>query len=214
MIAALLRLSVAAALGAVIGFDRELHAKPAGLRTNMVVAIATAAFAYIGSQLFEGGDPTRIASQVVTGIGFLGGGAIFASGGKPHGLTTAAALWAAAAVGVAAGLGRYAVASAIALVVVVVLWPFDRFVMGALWPRFRHIAHFQILAQEPRHLTEIRAALRHANVSTLEVEVFPIGEHLTFDAKVVGRLADLRAAEAAIEQIDDVALVARPSADL
>jgi uncharacterized membrane protein YhiD involved in acid resistance len=152
-----------------------------------------------------------VASQVVSGIGFLGGGAIFAAGGKPHGLTTAAALWSAAAVGVAAGLGEYAVASAIALVVVVVLWPLDRIATGALWPRLRHTAHFQILVQRPSQLTEIREALRGADIRVLEVDVFPAGEHLAFDALVVGRLTNLRSAEAAIDAVSDIALVSRPS---
>jgi putative Mg2+ transporter-C (MgtC) family protein len=112
-LAALFRLAVAAALGAVIGLERELDEKAAGLRTHMLVSVGSALFTMVGAYGFEefarnGGvstDPSRIAAQVVTGIGFLGAGVIFRQGFTVRGLTTAASLWVVAAVGMAAGAG-------------------------------------------------------------------------------------------------------------
>lgn len=96
-------LVVAALLSAVIGLERELRQQDAGLRTHMLVGLGAALFASVGIAL--GSDPTRIAAQVVSGIGFLGAGAIFRSGETIRGLTTAAGLWLVAAIGVAAGSG-------------------------------------------------------------------------------------------------------------
>ncbi|NUR71371.1 MAG: MgtC/SapB family protein [Hamadaea sp.] len=99
----LTQIAVAAALGASIGLERELNAQPAGLRTHMLVCLGAGLFTLSGAQLV-GTDPTRIAAQVVTGIGFLGGGAILREGANIRGLTTAASLWVTAAIGTAVGL--------------------------------------------------------------------------------------------------------------
>ncbi len=108
----LFRLAVAAALGAAIGLERELDEKAAGLRTHMLVSLGAALFTMVGAYGFEdfakGGvstDPSRIAAQVVTGIGFLGAGVIFRQGFTVRGLTTAASLWVVAAIGMASGAG-------------------------------------------------------------------------------------------------------------
>ncbi len=118
--ATVLQLLAAAGLGAAIGLERELSAQPAGLRTHMLVALGAALFTLVGTQLV-GADPTRIAAQVVTGIGFLGGGAIFREGTTPRGLTTAASLWVTAAIGLAIGLRAWGAAGVTALVALVVL---------------------------------------------------------------------------------------------
>jgi putative Mg2+ transporter-C (MgtC) family protein len=117
-----LRLALAAALGGAIGLEREYRHKPAGLRTNMLIALGSALFSVTSVQIGSGaGSPDRIAAQVVTGIGFLGAGAILRSGENIHGLTTAATIWVNAAIGMAAGLGAYAVASVAAAITLVVL---------------------------------------------------------------------------------------------
>ena len=107
----LLRLFVAAALGGAIGLERELDEKAAGLRTHMLVAGGSAIFTVASFALFAGEgttrDPTRIAAQIVTGIGFLGAGAIIRQGLSVRGLTTAASLWLVAAIGMAAGAGYW-----------------------------------------------------------------------------------------------------------
>lgn len=101
----LIELVAAAGLGSVIGLERELTSQPAGFRTHLLVALGAALFTETGLGL-SGSDPTRVAAQVVTGIGFLGAGAILRDGGSVRGLTTAASLWVTAAAGVACGIGR------------------------------------------------------------------------------------------------------------
>jgi putative Mg2+ transporter-C (MgtC) family protein len=116
------RLLLAAALGAAIGLERELRRKPAGLRTNMLIALGAALFTMVSLALTSsGGTPDRIAAQVVTGIGFLGAGAILRSGGSVHGMTTAATIWVNAAIGMATGAGEYGIAVIATLVTLVVL---------------------------------------------------------------------------------------------
>jgi putative Mg2+ transporter-C (MgtC) family protein len=127
-----LRLLLAAGLGAAIGLERESRKKPAGLRTNILIAVGSALFTITSIQLAEiGGTPDRIAAGIVTGMGFLGGGAILRSGISVKGMTTAATIWVNAAVGMAAGAGEYALAAmatAVTLVVLAVLPPIEAFV--------------------------------------------------------------------------------------
>ena len=113
-----LRLATSVVLVLLIGWDREIHRHPAGLRTHLLVALGACAFT-IGGVVTAGGttDPTRIAAQVVTGVGFLGAGAIWKAPVENfvHGLTTAASLWIAAAIGLLAGVGAYPLATATAI---------------------------------------------------------------------------------------------------
>jgi putative Mg2+ transporter-C (MgtC) family protein len=116
----LLRLVVAALLGGAIGMERELRERQAGLRTHLVVCVGSALFTLVSAYgfhefLVNGGslvrtDPTRIAAQIVSGIGFLGAGAIIRQGLSVKGLTTAATLWLVAAIGMASGAGYYSAA--------------------------------------------------------------------------------------------------------
>jgi putative Mg2+ transporter-C (MgtC) family protein len=116
----LVRLSVAAALGGAIGLERELREHQAGLRTHLLVSVGSAVFTIVSAYGFNdflthGGtlvrtDPTRIAAQIVTGIGFLGAGAILRQGLSIRGLTTAASLWLVAGIGMASGAGYYSAA--------------------------------------------------------------------------------------------------------
>ena len=101
----LLRLVVATVLSGLVGWHREISHRQAGLRTHVLVGIGAALFTLAGIDGFEGGDEARIAAGVVTGVGFLGAGAIFREGANIHGLTTAAGLWAVAAIGITAGAG-------------------------------------------------------------------------------------------------------------
>jgi putative Mg2+ transporter-C (MgtC) family protein len=117
-----LRLALAAGLGGAIGLEREFRHKPAGLRPNMLIALGSALFSILSVELGgAAGSPDRVAAQIVTGIGFLGAGAILRSGESIHGLTTAATIWVNAAIGMAAGLGAYAVAAGGATLTLVVL---------------------------------------------------------------------------------------------
>ena len=125
------RLIVAAALGLAVGFEREIHGHPAGLRTHMLVAVGSGLFTVLSAYGFGEGtaaapiDPTRIAAQIVSGIGFLGAGAILKDGIVIRGLTTAASLWATSAVGMAAGAGEYIIAAVATGTILVSLWPIN-----------------------------------------------------------------------------------------
>lgn len=125
------RLVVASLLGLAIGFEREIHGHPAGLRTHMLVSLGSGLFTVLSAEGFGEGtpstpiDPTRIAAQIVSGIGFLGAGAILKEGIVIRGLTTAASLWATAAVGMAAGAGEHLIATVAAAVILISLWPIN-----------------------------------------------------------------------------------------
>jgi putative Mg2+ transporter-C (MgtC) family protein len=106
----LVRLMLAAFLTLVIGIDRERRDKSAGLRTHMLAGIGACLFTSIGAFSFTGGDPTRVAAGVVTGIGFLGGGVVFRGEDRVRDLTTAASIWTTAAIGATVGVGAWLLA--------------------------------------------------------------------------------------------------------
>jgi putative Mg2+ transporter-C (MgtC) family protein len=133
----LIRLAAGAGLGAAVGVERELRDREAGVRTHLLVALGAALFTIVsayGFREFAGGsvDPTRIAAQIVTGIGFLGAGAIIREGLSVRGLTTAGSLWVVAGVGMACGAGYYWPAAVAAGLTIVALWPLRIFAFRAL----------------------------------------------------------------------------------
>src|SRR5450759_3555510 len=118
-----LRLLVALVLGLILGIEREFRGHPAGIKTMGLIALGACMFTTLGL-LPEFGtrvDPTRIAAQIVTGVGFLGAGSILRQGGDVHGLTTAASIWVAASLGMAVGFGYYLIAIFTTFLVVVML---------------------------------------------------------------------------------------------
>jgi putative Mg2+ transporter-C (MgtC) family protein len=138
-VALLVRLVVGTVLGAMIGYERQLHGRPAGLRTHLIVALASTTFMIVsthfvyfqhyGKEDLVAVDSSRIAASVVTGIGFLGAGAILRTGISVQGLTTAAGLWLVAAIGLSAGAGMYVVsvaATAVGVTALTVLRRFER----------------------------------------------------------------------------------------
>ena len=131
------RMLIAAALGAAIGLEREIHDHPAGMRTHLLVSLGSAIFTELSIFAFSGGpapngslptDTSRVAAQIVSGIGFLGAGAILKYGTSIRGLTTAASLWTAAAIGMAAGAGEWLIAGVGTTIVLVSLWPLNALV--------------------------------------------------------------------------------------
>jgi putative Mg2+ transporter-C (MgtC) family protein len=153
----ILRIALAAALGGAIGAERELRERGAGLRTHLLVSVGSALFTLVSAYGFRGFDygsqngivfdPTRIAAQIVTGIGFLGAGAIIRQGLSIRGLTTAATLWIAAAIGLAAGAGYYSAALVTTAAVLIALGP------------LRYVARRtlrQVRQEEGRLLVELR----------------------------------------------------------
>jgi putative Mg2+ transporter-C (MgtC) family protein len=129
-----LRLVVALVLGFVIGLEREYHRHPAGLRTMAMVSVGSCLFTMLGTALGNHNtDPTRVAAQVVTGVGFLGAGAILRQGTNVHGLTTAASIWVVAAVGMAVGFGLFllpAICTVLVVVSLVVCRPLETRLFG------------------------------------------------------------------------------------
>ncbi|MBX3225264.1 MAG: MgtC/SapB family protein [Labilithrix sp.] len=133
----LLRVATGAALGGAIGYERGRHRRPVGLRTHLIVALASATFMVVSSQFayyqqFAKGDgvevdASRIAASVVSAVGFLAGGAILRSGLSVQGLTTAAGLWLVTAIGLCAGAGMYVESSAVTLMGILALTVFRRF---------------------------------------------------------------------------------------
>lgn len=101
------RLSLSLTLGGLIGLEREVLRKPAGLRTHILVALGSALFTILSLYGFPGSDPARVAAYIVAGVGFIGGGAIIQSRDRVIGITTAASLFVTAAIGMACGAGLY-----------------------------------------------------------------------------------------------------------
>ncbi len=125
----ILRLALAALLGGLIGAEREYRAKVAGVRTHLLVALGAALMMIVSRYGFDGhGDPSRVAAQIVSGIGFLGAGAIIVQKHAIHGLTTAAGIWVAAGIGMAVAAGLYTVALATTLFALIGLEAFGFFV--------------------------------------------------------------------------------------
>ncbi len=120
----------AAFLSMIIGLDRERGDQPAGIRTHMLVGLGACLFTLLSKFAFPGGDTSRIASNIVVGIGFLGAGTIIQRGGQPHHLTTAASIWATAAVGMAVGAGAWFLALIAAVLVWIILAVIRRFSKG------------------------------------------------------------------------------------
>jgi putative Mg2+ transporter-C (MgtC) family protein len=204
----LARLTLAAVLGGAIGFERELRDREAGLRTHLLVCLGSALFTIVsaygfrefltsGDQVIRA-DPTRIAAQIVTGIGFLGAGAIIRQGLSVRGLTTAATLWVAAAIGIAAGAGYYSGAVLGTVVTIVALWPLRiaaHWVFERLRPEERSVV---VELRQGTKAAELIEALEraHARIEHFQLE----DEHdrrivtLTLDTpseKLLTELADL-----------------------
>jgi putative Mg2+ transporter-C (MgtC) family protein len=129
----LLRLTLAAVLGGAVGMEREIREREAGLRTHLLVSVGAALFTLVSAYAWTDWsfstrdglvfDPTRIAAQIVTGIGFLGAGAIIRQGLSVRGLTTAATLWLVAGIGMASGAGYWEAAVIATVGAIVTLWP-------------------------------------------------------------------------------------------
>jgi len=124
-------LATAMALGALIGLERQMHRKPAGLRTNMMICMAATVFTLLCTSLADGNAnaEARVIQGIITGVGFLGAGALMHTQGNVHGLTTAATIWLVTGVGIACGLGRYHTAVLTTVLTLLILWglsPLDK----------------------------------------------------------------------------------------
>ena len=183
-----LKLTLAAVCGAAIGIERELHDKPAGLRTNMLICVGSAlitmvslhvALSYAERQV-NIADPGRIAAQIVSGIGFLGAGTIIQARGSVHGLTTAATIWVMAGIGLAIGSGAYAPAIATTVILLATLAALG-WLEGHLTPR-RHFVYFHVAAdRRPGLLDEINNLADRQKVSLDDFALKRGADDLTID---------------------------------
>ncbi len=121
----LIKLTISLCLGALIGAEREYKSKVAGFRTIILITLGSTLFTLVSVALVGQGDPTRIASTVVTGIGFLGAGVIYRETGTIKGITTAAVIWAAAAIGMMVGFGLFAISIISVILVLIILLSFS-----------------------------------------------------------------------------------------
>ena len=114
-------MGLAVGCGGLIGLERQIRGKPAGIRTSILICFSTTTFVHLGAAVAGAADPTRVLGQVVTGVGFLGAGVIMAREGIVTGMTSAAAIWMLAAIGAAIGLMQFSAAAMLTLVTLVVL---------------------------------------------------------------------------------------------
>jgi len=182
------RLILAAVLGGIIGLEREIRHKPAGLRTNMFICIGSALFTILSDELagkYGIGDHTRIAAQIIPGIGFLGAGAILRERGTVVGLTTAATIFVVASMGMAVGGGLYWTSIytclLILMLLVVVGWLEDAFSLKTRRMVFRLTAQNLEAA-----MSTVNAAFAEAEVAVQHFQVLRIGQDfvLEFEADV------------------------------
>lgn len=171
------RLIIAIICGTMIGFERELKGRSAGLKTCILICIGATIFSSIAALVSNNtgmGDPTRIAAQIVSGIGFLGGGAIIHSRGSVYGITTAATIWIVGAIGVAIGIELYPIAIMTSVVCVIIL-----VVVQFIEERFtdklqlKHKLFFVefITNKNPKELEELYAILHEMGIETSEVSL-------------------------------------------
>ena len=204
----LARVAVAAGLGGAIGIERELREREAGFRTHLLVSVGAALFTLVSAYAWDDFgfgdgvtfDPTRIAAQIVTGIGFLGAGAIIRQGLSVRGLTTAATLWVVAAIGMASGAGYYSGAVVVTGVVLFALWPL-RFVARPFFER-PHRRRIAIELGAQRRAAPVLSALEELGVDvrsfsldkegrTTRLDVLAELPHGARDEEILLRLGEL-----------------------
>jgi putative Mg2+ transporter-C (MgtC) family protein len=204
-------LALAALLGGAVGLERELRAKPAGLRTNILICVGATLYTHLSIALAGGaGDPGRVAAQIVTGVGFLGAGTILHSRGSITGLTSAATIWLVAAVGVAIGTGMLFEAAGATLLVLIVLRA-----LGAIEPLIRRRAVVSRLRVEvdavPGRAEDVERIVREAGLEIEGIHAEPRGGRLVLELEARGpqhqqdqaKLSLLRASGAYTLSVDE-----------
>ncbi len=216
----ILRLAAATALTSLIGLDRERHESSAGLRTHALVGMASCLFMIASAFGFRDIlgtpnvtlDPSRIAAQIVTGIGFLGAGTIIANGSTVRGLTTAASIWTVAAIGLAVGGGMYwaaVIATAIALILLVVLRPWEQR-LDRHWRKQTVTATFDPAVTS---LEAMLASLRAANLHVCRISVDMNGDNSGKVAQIAVEEHGEASLHAAIQALTGVQGVRSASGD-
>jgi putative Mg2+ transporter-C (MgtC) family protein len=207
LVDALARMGLALLLGSLIGLERQLHQKMAGLRTNALVALGSAGFV-VFSALTAQGDPTRVAAQVVSGIGFLGAGVIMHQGVNVHGLNTAATLWCSAMVGTFAGGGFWVPCCVAAFLIILTNLALRRLVYRLQLPSMRsvgaeaanYIVEISCKGAEEAHMRSVLLhSLTQAGLGLREIDSADIPE--TTKVTVTAKAHASKRDDVALEQI-------------
>ena len=212
------RLVIAAALTGAVGLEREFRERAAGLRTHIMVGVGSALFTLVSAYGFNAfltsgasvvrADPSRIAAQIVTGIGFLGAGAILRQGLSIRGLTTAAGLWVAAAIGMAVGAGYYSAALLATGVVLVGLGPLRMAEGWVMERRRREAGSLEIDLRPDQPLAPVLGVLegRRARVSRIQLEEEETGRELRIEVVLPTGVSGRNLVEE-LTQLDEVTAV-------
>lgn len=182
----IVRLLLASVLGGAVGWERERMNRAAGLRTHVLVAVGSALFTILSVTSFlnlgKVNDPARVAAQIVSGIGFLGAGAIMKNGATVRGLTTAATLWVVAAIGMAVGAGAYIGATSACVIVLLVLTKL-RPLEHSITDMYTH--HLRLTTDlQPGHLTSVREVFEACNAKVVKFDAIEDDEHFVVDAVI------------------------------
>ncbi len=165
-IAIILKILLAAMLGGIVGLERELSHKEAGLRTNILIAIGSTLITILSfkiAAMTPAADPARLTAQIVSGIGFLGAGAIIQARFAVHGLTTAATIWTVAAIGIAVGSGFYLLAFVVAILVVIVLTVF-KLLLAILEKQKQNFVYLITTEEKASLLVDLRRVMTELNI--------------------------------------------------
>jgi putative Mg2+ transporter-C (MgtC) family protein len=183
----LLKLGLAVLLGGAIGLEREISGKPAGLRTNILICVGAALLTDVSIHLVQGnpsGDPSRLAAQIITGIGFIGAGTIMQAGGTITGLTSAATIWVVCAIGITVGAGFFFEAVGAGLIVALVLSG-----LGTVEHRVRRarrVLSCTIRAKPTFAAAELETILGANGIRIIGQRVFDHAEDRVFELKLSG----------------------------
>jgi putative Mg2+ transporter-C (MgtC) family protein len=180
-----LKISLSALLAGAVGAEREWTGKWAGLRTHMLIAVGATLLTHLSLQA----GPVRIAAQIVTGVGFIGGGTILQSRGAVHGLTTAAGLWVAAAIGIAIGFSNFiagVVTTVALLLILTALRPFERLLQRG------HLRTVVLQLEKGQKVSQVMECIEESAVETEGIEVSRRGPQTSLIVKLRGLEGDAR----------------------
>lgn len=186
----LLKLGLAVFLGGVIGLEREIAGKPAGLRTNILICVGAALLTDVSLAIVTGpggerlGDPSRLAAQIVTGIGFIGAGTIMQSRGTITGLTSAATIWVVSAIGITVGAGAYLEATGAGLLVAIVLAGLGTIEHKVR--RARRVLSCTIRARPGYSAEELEELLSVSGIKIVGRKIYDHAEDRVFELKLSG----------------------------
>lgn len=180
---------LAVVLGGAIGLERELKAKPAGLRTNILICMGATLLTHVSMTMvmqngLRVGDPARLAAQIVSGVGFLGAGTIMQGSGMVTGLTSAATIWVVAAIGIAIGAGDFIGAAGAGILVTLVLAGLGR--LERTLRRVRRVVFMTIRAKPGTTLDSITATLNEEGIRIKSASTFDHPRDRTFELKLTG----------------------------